>query len=152
MKKINGHSHEELNINEVVETLEALQKTGQTILDGIHRLEPNVDVDLDRFVLIDLAIGRMFTNPHQCDSHKKLGATVGMMSFAVAQQIRGSKRKGIPEFAHEDEYRERIIHAGIKEDMAKTMGENWGAVSWDMLNTDPARCVATFKQFLIRNA
>ena len=93
-------------------------------------------LDLDRLADCDAAVERVFKNPQWNDSNLKLGATVGIMAFGIAQTIRGRMR-GFPEFNNcssqftygEDEYRARMFAAPMWEQLGLRVGFNRTAES-----------------------
>ena len=182
------------------EAARAVLAFGELVLKGVYKLIPTADVDLDKMERCEIAITRMFFTNRMIDTPEKIGATVGIMSFAIAQNIQAKRRRGIMEFGHEDEYRERILKAplfqqvgvslmldkstfsnyrtpkardpkdqpfaswlfsqmvytaalygNVPEAEAKLMSEQWGAVEWDVLHTDPERATQNFKRFRNRN-
>lgn len=195
-KKINGHdtSIDTTDIDKMIGGI------GQALLLSIDHLLPGVDVDLDKLAQCDAAFARMFTNKSILESREKMAATVGIMAFGIAQNIQAKRRNGVLICAHEDEYRERLCHAplfqqvslkigldksafskfkcpkaiepreqpfvnwlfsqmvfsaalynDVPEAEAKLMCDQWGAVEWDVLHTEPERAVENFKRFRNRN-
>lgn len=113
------------------DTAQAIHSLGIMLLNAINALIPNANVDLDALMNIDAAIERVFRNPHFNATNMQLGATVGIMAFAVAQTIRG-KARGYPEFNNcsseftfgEDEYRARMCAAPMFEQLDLRIGFN----------------------------
>lgn len=120
------------------ETHTAVHSFGIMLIKAIQALIPGYhhNLDLDRLADCDAAVERVFKNPQWNDSNLKLGATVGIMAFGIAQTIRGRMR-GFPEFNNcsseftygEDEYRARMFAAPMWEQLGLRVGFNRTAES-----------------------
>lgn len=178
----------------------AIVNIGEMLMQSVHKLLPSADIDLDSLVKVDLAIVRIFQTPRMNETDLQLKATIGIMGFAIAQNIVG-KRRGYTELNDENDYRARLITAplfqqldigrlglnrtafskwktpatnsagkqpwlnwllsqyvftaalygGVDETEAKLMRDQFGAVQWDWLHTDPQTALMDFKRFRNRN-
>lgn len=109
----------------------AVLDIGELIMKGVYKLIPTADLDLDKVAQCEPAIVRMFFTGRMIDTPEKIGATVGIMSFAIAQNLQAKRRRRIMECGHEDEYRERMMTAplfqqiGIRMSLSKTAFSNY---------------------------
>ena len=107
-----------------------------TLIKGVTKLLPHAQLDIDRFGNIESAIVRIFNNRPINDTAEKLGATLNVMAYAIAQSMVGQNR-GYPEFndhpvgfqSGEDAFRAKFIQSPMFEQLGLKVGLNKRAFS-----------------------